>query len=48
MRANPKGRFRERWMHAHGCRRWFNLERDTVTHAIMTAYKMGEPPPGAA
>ena len=33
-RDNPKGLLRERWVHAHGCRRWFELERDTVTHAI--------------
>ncbi|MGH8639362.1 MAG: sarcosine oxidase subunit delta, partial [Burkholderiales bacterium] len=24
MRTNPKGRHRERWVHTHGCRRWFN------------------------
>ena len=28
-RDNPKGLFRERWVHIHGCRRWFDLERDT-------------------
>jgi heterotetrameric sarcosine oxidase delta subunit len=30
-RDNPKGVFAERWVHAHGCRRWFNAMRDTVT-----------------
>lgn len=30
-RANPKGRFTERWVHTHGCRRWFTTVRDTVT-----------------
>ncbi|MBI3708038.1 MAG: sarcosine oxidase subunit delta [Proteobacteria bacterium] len=45
MRKNPKGRHRERWMHARGCRQWFNVERDTVTHQIVTVYRMGEPPP---
>ena len=34
MRTNPKGPHRERWMHAHGCRRWFNVRRDTLTHEI--------------
>ncbi|HZG34326.1 MAG TPA: sarcosine oxidase subunit delta [Gaiellaceae bacterium] len=34
-RANPRGRFRERWVHTHGCRRWFELERDTETHRIV-------------
>ena len=33
-RANPRGPHRERWVHTHGCRRWFELERDTVTHEI--------------
>ena len=29
VRDNPKGLFQERWVHTHGCRRWFELERDT-------------------
>ena len=45
MRKNPKGRHMERWVHAHGCRRWFNVVRDTVTHKIAGSYKMGETPP---
>ena len=32
VRDNPKGRFAERWVHTHGCRRWFDTVRDTVTH----------------
>ena len=28
-RRNPRGTWRERWYHAAGCRRWFDLERDT-------------------
>jgi heterotetrameric sarcosine oxidase delta subunit len=35
MRRNEKGARWERWNHAAGCRRWFNLERDTMSHAIM-------------
>jgi sarcosine oxidase, subunit delta len=35
MRDNPKGPFDERWVHAAGCRRWFNVRRDTVTHAFL-------------
>ena len=31
-RPNPKGPFEERWYHSAGCRRWFSLTRDTVTH----------------
>jgi len=42
MRENPKGWFAERWVHSHGCRRWFNVERHTVTHAFGTPYKPGE------
>ena len=45
MRTNPKGRHRERWVHEAGCRRWFNVERDTVTHEITAVYRMGEEPP---
>jgi heterotetrameric sarcosine oxidase delta subunit len=45
MRDNPKGVFHERWMHRHGCRRWFNLTRHTVTHEITAVYKPGKSPP---
>lgn len=47
-RANPKGEHRERWMHAAGCRRWFNVARDTVSHRILAIYAMGEQLPEAA
>lgn len=43
MRDNPKGTLAERWCHSSGCRRWFNVERHTVTHEILRVYKMGEP-----
>ncbi len=46
MRNNPKGAFLERWAHTHGCRRWFNVQRDTFTHEITAVYKMDEKPPG--
>jgi sarcosine oxidase subunit delta len=42
MRNNPKGWFRERWMHSAGCRRWFNAERHTATHQIRRTYKPGD------
>ena len=45
MRDNPKGAFRERWMHAGGCRRWFNVLRDTRDHRILAVYRIGEAPP---
>ncbi|MFC7344430.1 sarcosine oxidase subunit delta [Saccharopolyspora griseoalba] len=34
VRDNPAGWFRERWVHAAGCRRWFVVERDTVTNEM--------------
>jgi sarcosine oxidase subunit delta len=45
MRNNPKGAHREQWLHAAGCRRYFNAERDTVTYEISATYKIGETPP---
>lgn len=45
MRKNTKGLHREQWLHAAGCRRYFNLERDTVTYRISGSYKIGEQPP---
>lgn len=44
MKDNPKGLMRERWMHAHGCRRWFNAVRNTVTDEVVAVYRMGDPP----
>ena len=44
-RANPKGAFAERWCHSVGCRRWFNVVRDTVTHRILALYRLDEPRP---
>jgi sarcosine oxidase subunit delta len=45
VRDNPKGVHFERWVHRYGCRQWFNLARDTTSHAILAAYRMGEPRP---
>ncbi len=45
MRKNPKGLHHERWVHSHGCRRWFNVARDTVSHDIVAVYEMGARPP---
>ncbi|MDH6142744.1 sarcosine oxidase subunit delta [Kitasatospora sp. GP30] len=45
VRDNPKGPFAERWSHAAGCRRWFNLIRHTVTHEILAVYPAGQPKP---
>ena len=43
-RDNPKGAHRERWRHAYGCGRWFNVVRDTVTHEIASVYAITESP----
>ena len=45
MRENPKGWHFERWVHAGGCRQWFNMVRHTVTHEISAVYAMGDPKP---
>ena len=45
IRANPKGPHFERWRHIHGCGRFFNAVRDTVTDKFLTTYKSGLPKP---
>ena len=47
-RSNPKGVLAERWRHAHGCGRFFNCLRDTLSDEILATYKAGEPHPLAA
>jgi sarcosine oxidase subunit delta len=49
MRSNAHGAHKELWSHNLGCRRWFGVERDTVTYRISGSYvlhstaKRGEP-----
>jgi sarcosine oxidase subunit delta len=45
IRQNPKGLIFERWRHIHGCGRFFNAARDTVTDKFHMTYKAGEPKP---
>ena len=45
LRENALGFYTERWWHVHGCRRWFNVRRHTVTHQIDAVYRMDEAPP---
>ncbi len=45
IRANPKGVHFERWRHIHGCARFFNAARDTVTDRFLATYKAGEAKP---
>ena len=35
-RANPAGLHREYWQHVGGCRAWLVVERNTVTHEIVS------------
>jgi heterotetrameric sarcosine oxidase delta subunit len=44
-RDNPKGPFAERWVHSTGCRRWFNVVRDTATYQVIAVYRTGDPRP---
>jgi sarcosine oxidase subunit delta len=44
-RTNPKGLHFERWRHIHGCARFFNAVRDTITDKFVLTYKVGEPRP---
>lgn len=46
-RDNPAGPFPERWVHIHGCRRWFHVVRDTTTHRIAGSYLVTESPADA-
>ncbi|WBU53072.1 sarcosine oxidase subunit delta [Paracoccus sp. SCSIO 75233] len=45
IRDNARGAHAERWRHVHGCGRFFNAVRDTVSDRFLTTYKAGEPRP---
>ena len=45
MRNNPKGWHFERWRHEHGCGRFFNAVRHTVSDRIVATYRTGEKRP---
>ena len=47
-RTNTKGLIAERWRHVHGCARFFNAVRHTVTDKFVTTYKVGDPRPDLA
>ncbi len=44
-RSNPRGPHAERWRHVHGCGRFFNAQRDTVTDLFAASWKVGERAP---
>ncbi|MCY4015080.1 MAG: sarcosine oxidase subunit delta family protein [Gammaproteobacteria bacterium] len=41
-RSNPQGRHCEMWVHTAGCRRYFNVVRDTVSYDVLAVYPIGE------
>ncbi len=43
-RDNPRGLHHELWVHAAGCRKYFNVTRHTVTYEILETYLIGEQP----
>ena len=44
-RSNERGLVFERWRHVHGCGRFFNAARHSVTDKFITTYKAGQPKP---
>ena len=48
IRQNIKGPHYERWRHVHGCGRFFNAVRNTVTDKFLTTYPAGDPKPDLA
>jgi sarcosine oxidase subunit delta len=45
IRRNTRGTHFERWRHQHGCGRFFNAVRDTVSDKFVMTYKAGLPRP---
>lgn len=45
LRDNPRGLIAERWRHTHGCGRFLNMLRDTVSDRILATYRSDEPRP---
>ena len=45
IRSNARGTHFERWRHRHGCGRFFNAVRDTISDQFAMTYKAGQPRP---
>jgi len=43
IRANPAGENAELWHHAMGCRSWLKVERNTVTHEVVSCIAVDDP-----
>ncbi len=41
-RKNPRGLHRELWIHTAGCRKFFNIVRNTQTYEVKDVYKVGQ------
>ena len=48
IRNNTRGVHFERWRHTHGCARYFNAVRDTVSDKFLMTYEAGRPRPSDA
>ncbi len=44
LRANPRGPHREFWQHTGGCRQWIVIERNTVSHEILSVRLAADTP----
>jgi len=42
LRKSPRGKHTEFWHHIAGCRQWFRVQRDTVSHKIFKTAKLDE------
>lgn len=45
LRENRRGIVFERWRHVHGCARFFNAARHSVTDRFVCTYPAGQPRP---
>lgn len=43
-RDNPRGIHHELWVHALGCRKFFNITRNSASYEILETYLIGEQP----
>ena len=44
-RKNPRGIHFEKWLHSHGCGKWFHVARSTTTMQIFGTYSAQETNP---
>jgi sarcosine oxidase subunit delta len=48
LRSNAKRVHCERWRHTHGCARFFNAIRDTLSDRFLMTYEIGQAKPDLA